>query len=364
MVTRQTKYVLALIACIASGAAWAQAPTVIHYRGHLDVPTVVPAGTVQRDLTFNLYEVEFGGSPVWTETQTLDIYDGNFAVLLGTMNAVQPAMFAGEYRYLGVVVGSSDELTPRQRIASVPYAMQAVNSATAQAAFQAQSAVHADDADTLGGGAAYTSTQGLHLVPGGSAEKVYIDGSVDAQQNIITHGSFLATEGAYFGRSTVDTGSVVRINENDSSESHSTLDRLRVTTSRRITPYAAITLWHLVVSEDGYVGINTNNPQAPLDVNGAIYQRGSVLHADYVFEDDYEMVSIEEHAEKMWEGKHLPAVPPRKVDDEGREIIELGSQNCGILEELEIAHIYIQQLNQRIAQLEKEIRSLQQASQE
>lgn len=363
MVTRQTKYVLALIAFIVSGAAWAQAPTVIHYRGHLDVPTVVPAGTVQRDLTFNLYEVEFGGSPIWTETQTLDIYDGNFAVLLGTINAVQPAIFAGEYRYLGVVVGSSDELTPRQRIASVPYAMQSVYSASSETALQAQSAVHADDADTLGGGAAYTSTQGLHLVPGGSAETVYIDGSVDAQENIITHGSFLATEGVYIGRSTVDTSCVCRINENDTSTSHSTLDRLRVTTTRRYNNIP-ITIYHLVVSEDGYVGINTNNPQAPLDVNGAIYQRGSVLHADYVFEDDYEMVSIEEHAEKMWEGKHLPAVPPRKVDDEGREIVELGSQNCGILEELEIAHIYIEQLNQRIAQLEKAIQSLQQASQE
>ena len=37
----------------------------------------------------------------------------------------------------------------------------------------------------------------------------------------------------------------------------------------------------------------------------SIYQRGSELHADYVFEDGYELESIEEHARHMWQAKHL-----------------------------------------------------------
>ena len=51
--------------------------------------------------------------------------------------------------------------------------------------------------------------------------------------------------------------------------------------------------------------------EGALDVNGPIYQRGAVLHADYVFEEDYELESIEEHAEFMW--KHRLCGAPHNV---------------------------------------------------
>ena len=111
----------------------------------------------------------------------------------------------------------------------------------------------------------------------------------------------------------------------------------------------------------GNVGIGTTNPAATLDVNGSIYQRGGQLHADYVFEEDYKLESIEEHAEYMWREKHLLAVSPVRKDDQGREIVEYGSRMRGILEELEKAHIYIEQLNQRNKGLERKLRDVQQA---
>ena len=52
------------------------------------------------------------------------------------------------------------------------------------------------------------------------------------------------------------------------------------------------------------MGIGTGDPQGALDVNGPILQRGGDLHADYVFEDDYPLESIEEHSESMWREKH------------------------------------------------------------
>ena len=109
----------------------------------------------------------------------------------------------------------------------------------------------------------------------------------------------------------------------------------------------------------GDVGIGTTNPQGKLDVNGAIYQRGSTLHADYVFEDDYELESIEEHSEFMWENKHLKAIPKATVDENGIEYVEVGSHRKGIVEELEKAHIYISQLEESIKLLTKRIEKLE-----
>jgi len=113
------------------------------------------------------------------------------------------------------------------------------------------------------------------------------------------------------------------------------------------------------ITSAGAVGIGTTNPQGMLDVNGPIYQYGTVpLHADYVFEAGFELESIEEHGLRMWSEKHLPAVPARRTDGEGREVVELGGHQRGILEELEIAHIYIEQLNAKLAATEQKVQEL------
>ena len=102
----------------------------------------------------------------------------------------------------------------------------------------------------------------------------------------------------------------------------------------------------------GEVGIGTTTPAGTLDVNGTIYQRGGQLHADYVFEPDYELESIEAHSKSMWQNKHLPAVAGAKKTKDGRQVVEVGAQRRGILEELEKAHIYIDRLHERLKKQE------------
>ena len=128
-----------------------------------------------------------------------------------------------------------------------------------------------------------------------------------------------------------------------------------------------------LVLRNGNVGIGKSNPAGTLDVQGSIFQSGVELHADYVFEPGYELPSIEAHSASMWERKHLPGVPPKKVDDAGFEVIEIGSHRRGMLEEIETAHIYIEQLNEalksnvqtidvltdRLARLEEQVAALQ-----
>jgi hypothetical protein len=107
------------------------------------------------------------------------------------------------------------------------------------------------------------------------------------------------------------------------------------------------------------VGIGTTNPAGKLDVNGSIYQRGALLHADYVFDLGYNLESIDEHSEFMWQKRHLPAMPKIQKDENGREIVEIGARSRGVVEELEKAHIYIEQLHKDINQLQEQNRKLQ-----
>jgi len=123
----------------------------------------------------------------------------------------------------------------------------------------------------------------------------------------------------------------------------------------QVFPGAAGTIVNTLVLRNGRVGVGTQNPAATLDVNGAIYQRGGPIHPDYVFEPQYDLESIEQHAAYMWQNKHLPAVGKGKVDDEGRPFIEVGARSQAMLEELEKAHIYIDQLNQQVQQLQETV---------
>jgi hypothetical protein len=99
-----------------------------------------------------------------------------------------------------------------------------------------------------------------------------------------------------------------------------------------------------------------------IDANQDILYRGnggsSVIHADYVFEPSYALPTMEEQADHMFSAKHLPAIGPAQVGEDGREFVRLGSDRRGIVEELEKAHIYISQLNERLKEKSDEVESL------
>lgn len=64
----------------------------------------------------------------------------------------------------------------------------------------------------------------------------------------------------------------------------------------------------------------------------------------------FEVPSIREHAEYMWENRHLWGVGPTSPD----EPFNVTEKTAGILHELEVAHIYIAELDARLRQLESE----------
>jgi hypothetical protein len=117
--------------------------------------------------------------------------------------------------------------------------------------------------------------------------------------------------------------------------------------------------YKVVVTPAGNVGIGTATPGGKLDVNGTIFQRGILIHADYVFEPTYNLESIEDHSAFMWSNKHLPAVDAKQVDEQGREVVEIGARMRGMLEEIEKAHIYISTLSDKITEKDAALAKLE-----
>lgn len=77
-----------------------------------------------------------------------------------------------------------------------------------------------------------------------------------------------------------------------------------------------------------------------------------VTPCDRVFDPEvYTVASIEDHAASMWANKHLPAVGATRPD----EPLRVTNKLLAMLNELEHAHIYIEQLNTRVKDLEMQL---------
>ncbi len=102
-------------------------PELMSYQGYLEDSSGEPLNS-SVDLTFAIYDASTGGNKVWEETHTgVSMNEGFFSVQLGAGTVPTPltsSVFDGATRYLQVQVASDPPL-PRQRIASVPYALQA-----------------------------------------------------------------------------------------------------------------------------------------------------------------------------------------------------------------------------------------------
>jgi len=77
------------------------------------------------DLTFRLYDVETGGTPLWEEAQQdVLVEEGLLDVELGAQTAIE-LPFDKQY-WLGVEVEADGEMTPRFKFKSVPYSFKSM----------------------------------------------------------------------------------------------------------------------------------------------------------------------------------------------------------------------------------------------
>jgi hypothetical protein len=121
------------------------APRFINFQGSLsDING--PVNDPNLEMVFSIYSESDGGIPLWTETNTVEVIDGYYNVLLGNQTPFPDDLFGNEILYLGIKVGSDPEMTPRIQIGSNPSALHALRADSAGHAQSADSAGRADSA--------------------------------------------------------------------------------------------------------------------------------------------------------------------------------------------------------------------------
>lgn len=99
----------------------AAVPQTISYQGYLKDANGPVSNQVT--LTFRLYDSIAANSPIWADTLNVTPQNGIYSVQLGSENPLASTLDIGPGLYLGIQVGAEPEMTPRQQLNSVPYAL-------------------------------------------------------------------------------------------------------------------------------------------------------------------------------------------------------------------------------------------------
>lgn len=138
--------------------------------------------------------------------------------------------------------------------------------------------------------------------------------------------------------------------------SDDTFSFFRVTATGAATNQSAdvvFTEGPLGTGEFRYNIVDGDGPEMRLNAEGDITITGTLTTGgptcaggcDAVFDADFERLSVTDHAALMWENGHLPAVGPTLPG----QPMNLPEKMGAMLNELEHAHIYIEELNARLA---------------
>lgn len=136
-------------------------PTMINYQGYLTDSLGDP---IEDPVTiiFGIYTASSGGTRVWWETHNVNPEGGLFSVQLGNSGTPIYTSYLDGDRWLGVKVGTDAEMTPRQRLTSVGFALQAD---------EANNANKLDGRDSDD----FADTHSLDAADGDPGDVVYVD---------------------------------------------------------------------------------------------------------------------------------------------------------------------------------------------
>ncbi|KQW99229.1 tail fiber protein [Flavobacterium sp. Root420] len=112
---------------------------------------------------------------------------------------------------------------------------------------------------------------------------------------------------------------------------------------------------------NGNVGIGTTNPTSKLTVAGNINSREVKVTvdagADFVFENDYNLPSLDAVDKFIKENKHLPEIA--SADEMKKEGINLSEMNIKLLQKIEEMTLYMIEQNKKIIDLENRLKKVE-----
>lgn len=114
----------------------------------------------------------------------------------------------------------------------------------------------------------------------------------------------------------------------------------------------------MTITNLGRVGIGTTTPDSKLTVAGKVHAQEVQVTvnagADFVFEEDYELTSLEELGQYVKANKHLPEIASAKeMESEG---IHLAEMNIKLLQKIEELTLHLIEMNKEIEILKTKVK--------
>jgi hypothetical protein len=299
----------------------ASVPLLINYQGTLRDPEGEPLSGYYT-MTFRLYDdiIALPDAAVWSEEHiSVTVRSGLFNVLLGNSQPFGATFFNSPDRFIGVTVDPYDEMVPRQRFASVPYAIYADRAYSLSAADgDPHDAVYVDADGEVGIGTTEPLNASLHVQGpdnDGTVAALRIE-SVGNSQQMLLDGNEIDTNSGWLdlnrntanGVTIVQGGGDVTIGDpniaNPSTQlnMHGTMNVFNAGDEAALLLFGSERSWafkqegsgsatalklqsiggggnkNLLIDTDGNVGIGTLSPAATLDVNGDLNISGDILN--------------------------------------------------------------------------------------
>jgi hypothetical protein len=262
---------------LMSLTSYAEVPNYINYQGRLNDSLGNPVAEGQYTVTFKIWTDSVGeiSYPAWIGApQTVDVVGGLFNCRVGP---IPSAVFTSDAeRYLGITVGSDDEIVPRTRLISAPYAFKAGHSDTADYA------EHSAGPWYRSGSEVYLTTTSDSVIVGAALPdaKLHVQGDVFISEKLgigTSSGSeplVIGSDLGYYSGNMISIGNsnptstaglIMGQNENNRAYiAWDNTDKYLYAGTRADGNFFGITF----VLKDGNVGIGTADPQGKLHVVG------------------------------------------------------------------------------------------------